>query len=135
MNNNKGFTLMEIVVALVLFSSIALTSVAFFSYGQKQGVKAKRVNYALEIAEEEIEILKTKSYNDLGSMGPQAHTRYGTVFNVNYAANEVGTYTEAYKVVTVTVTWSADGRQRNIELFTILSPDHLNFSGSELYSN
>lgn len=122
MKKRWGFTLIEVLVAMGIFFGVVMASVAFFSYGRRQGSESNREDYALQLAEDRIEILKTMGYDDISDQGEQTYSRFGTTFNQRYAASELYTYDEVYKVITISVTWTSDGEQKDVKLFSVISP-------------
>ncbi|MBN2407195.1 MAG: type II secretion system protein [Elusimicrobia bacterium] len=123
MKRNKGLTLIELIIAIVIFASITLASVAYFGGSRKQAVKAKNMNFALQLAENQLESFKSMEYDRVRGSSPATYRKYGTTFHRYYAASELNTFDEVYKVIQVSVTWRADGAdERVIRLFTIISP-------------
>lgn len=108
---------------MVIFATISLVSVAYYTYGKKSTVKAKRSIFALQLAENRLELSKTAPYSAVSSSAYTIHTRYGTQFRRYYAASELYTTDERYKVVAITVTWTTEeGLEKAINLFTLISP-------------
>lgn len=122
MNSEKGITLVEVMLASIIFLFISLGSIYFFGAGSEKGAKAKHVGYAVGLAERGLEELKAWSYDNVAvsvaaSAAPQTYQRYGVDFRKGYTQ----TPSPDYNVYSVSVTWTnADGQQQNIELFTIL---------------
>ena len=124
MNKNKGVTLVELLVAVVIFSIFALGSLAFFGFGKKRSLKSPQVDYAMQLAEDQVELLRTMAYDAVtGSTGNDSFTKYGTTFNRWYATSEFYTYEEVYQVVTISVTWTVDGQQKNVSLYSVITEE------------
>jgi len=120
----NGFTIVEILVAVVIFSTIALASIAYYTYGRRSGIEAKRANYALRLAEDQLELFKSMPYDSVASSAHRVYYKHGAQFTRYYAASQRYSYDENYKVVTVSVTWTSDNgnKKEGLELFTIISP-------------
>ena len=122
--NNKGFSLIELLIAIVILS-IGLLSLAKL---QGSAIKGNRfgnlISQATVLAEDQVELIRSTDYaqvsntntdfaspqNNLGAF--QNFTRT-TLIEENVPLNEL-------KRITVTVSWN-DGRQHKIVLSTIIS--------------
>ncbi|MFC2048947.1 prepilin-type N-terminal cleavage/methylation domain-containing protein [Elusimicrobiota bacterium] len=121
-NKERGFTLAEVLIALIIFTSVSLISIAYVGFGKKQDVNAKRQVYGLKLAEDQIEMYKTMSYDSIADQPSTIHSKYGTDFTRSYSASELQTTSDKYKVVSVTITWNASSGPQKVNLFTIVSP-------------
>ena len=78
--------------------------------------------YTISITEEEMEITKTLDYSSIADAPDQTFNRYGTTFTRYYAASELYTYDEMYKVVTISVTWTTvGGKQEKVQVYSIVN--------------
>ncbi len=111
----KGFTLIEVLVALVLFA-IALTGFASLLTGTLQAnAQAKRRTAAVNLAQDKLEELRTTAAPEAGSdtvqeLGAGTYTRDWTV-----GAGP----TPTASTVTVTVTWTRHGTH-DVQLTTVI---------------
>jgi type IV pilus assembly protein PilV len=125
--DGKGLTLIEALMAIVIMS-IGLLAVGTLLYsimGYNQ--YAETVTTATTLAQDELEALKAADYADI-PVGTVSET------DIDGNGNSGGIYTRStdvavdnttlpgkeYKIVTVTVTWSWNGRAQNVALKTIL---------------
>lgn len=88
MRAGKGFTLVEVMVAALLFSVIMLSGISFFSLGNKPSARAAERIFALSLIENDME----NAHNN----GPEYVRDYGgtlvTKDGVTYTISRVVTY-------------------------------------------
>ena len=134
--DSGGFTLIEVMVAAMLFAIVMLYGLSFFVYGSKPMVRAGEYNFALGLAKNEVEYVKTIQYSVLSAAAPANayHSSSGELHNGLayvpatsisrvFSGNKVGEYFEEYIVVTATVSWNARDRgNQNVVLTTLVSP-------------
>lgn len=141
-NCNSGFTLVEALVFLFIFSLVMTTFYRMYSMGMVYIIDAKNRLGAISVASERMEIIRNMKYEKIGTVGgavsgniPQslevtenaAHYRVDTsVVLVDDILDETGLNDVApgdYKKVTVKVFWN-DG-QRSVELVSRFVPKGL----------
>jgi type IV pilus assembly protein PilV len=118
--HEAGFTLIEIMIALVILS-ISLIALAGLQISAIRGnAFSKRMTTAVTIAEAKIEQLKNMPYVNIQSeasaqltQGNMNFTRQVVVTNNSPIANS--------KTVDVTVTWSDGSKSHTIPISTIVS--------------
>lgn len=66
---HEGFTLIEALVVLFIFTVVALTFYAVFSIGMRHIIESKNRLGALNIANEKMEIIRNLKYADIGTQG------------------------------------------------------------------
>ncbi len=142
--NAKGFTLIEALVMLFIFSVIALTFYRTYSVGLKYVIDAKNRLGAVAAANEKMEIIRNLNYNDIGTTTGEISgnipseedvaenaSQYQIATNVEYVDDPFdGLYSagtdpipEDYKKVTVTVYWN--NKQENVQAQSIFAPPGL----------
>jgi type II secretion system protein I len=118
-HHNNGFTLMEVLVAMVLLT-LGLLGVAKLTIGVIKGNSySKNVTTATVVAQQQIEQAQRLGYTNLDSlagsttvsMGDKTFTRTTTVTNSTPAAN--------MKTVSVAVSWNPGNN--SVSLNTIMS--------------
>lgn len=67
--NKKGFTIIEALVTLFIFSLITVTFYSTFNIGTKYIVEAKNRAIATSLANERMEIIRNLNYDDIGTIG------------------------------------------------------------------
>lgn len=117
--NNKGFTLIEVLIGLVIlaFGLLAIAGMQITSI--KGNDFSKNVTQATVLAQDRLEILRNRDYNNSalnnGSYSEGVIT--GTIFSRQYVITDIGT---TMKKITVTVEWTAKINHR-ISLETIMA--------------
>ncbi len=120
MSIEEGFTLIEIMVALVVMS-IGLTALAAVQISAIRGnAFSKRMTTAVSIADEKLEQIKSMPYVDIVSesstqitQSDMNFTRQVTVTNNIPLANT--------KTINVTVNWSEGSKSHSVPFTTIVS--------------
>lgn len=77
--NNRGFTLVEIILALALIGSITIGILPMFTFGIHGSINGKRKFVATNIATSQIEWLKTLDYNSELGLAKKNYKPYGIV--------------------------------------------------------
>lgn len=141
-NKLSGFTLVEILTVLFIFSVVSVTFYSVFSSGTKYIFESKSRLGALALANEKMEIIRNLEYDDIGTTEgeiegdiPQNEEviENERKFNVNTLVEYVddpydGTayddaiWFEDYKHVTVTVSWSQDVNSSPVKLVSRFAP-------------
>ena len=67
--NKKGSTLIEIIVALTVFSLISGSLALLLNLGLKISTDDKARNIALSVAQQKMELIKNLPYDDIGLIG------------------------------------------------------------------
>jgi prepilin-type N-terminal cleavage/methylation domain-containing protein len=125
MKKERGFTIIEVIVAVTIFAVVLLGSTAFFTFGSKVLVQAREQQYALQIAKE---LMTTKDTRDHGGCPiftnpsyrprvvtcyvPEVSQTYTATFSWEqvdhpYGASSVSD--DYYRVIWTTVTWRSHG--------------------------
>ncbi len=130
MNNNKGTTLVEVMVASIIFAVAMVGGLTFFSMGKKPLSGADETNFALQLAEDDMEQVKIQGgYGPDGAVNYTAPPQYqysnsNVAFNLSHTVTVLpGALSGCEQVVTL-VTWnspSAGGAQKSVSLVTIVS--------------
>jgi prepilin-type N-terminal cleavage/methylation domain-containing protein len=141
----RGFSIIEVVVAVAIFSIVMLCSLSFFSFSNNIMRRAREQDYALRIAKNEILTCKIACVSSCPPFRdpteqpviryhviPELGLTYCSDLGWNQAGSDFGTpvntYADWYKVVTVTVTWNStiDRSTNSVSLHTMatVSPFH-----------
>jgi len=117
---SNGFTLVEVVVALVVFTIGLLAITAMQIVSTKGGYFSNNVTQATIFAQDKLENLKDLSYSDpqLASGQHDEGEMSGTVFSRQY--NIVEDTGNSFKTITVTVQW-VDRENHSLSFTTIRS--------------
>ena len=114
-DNNSGFTLIEVLVAMVNLS-VGLLGTAALITGIINGNKvSNRISTATVLAQDKMEEIKSMEYLNVAAEPLSIITDY-PLYKREVAVDTLGT---GMKTVTVTVSWDSDNSQ--VELQTILA--------------
>jgi type IV pilus assembly protein PilV len=115
---NKGFTLIEVLIAVFLLSAAFLSAAALTTTVVKGNASSQTLTTATTLAKDKIEELKADAYTSL-SGGTDAWNAEGTTGGTYYTRTWTVTGTDP-KTITVIVTWSGS---RSVQLKTIRASD------------
>ncbi len=124
---SKGFTLVEVMIAVIIFSITMLYGLSFFAFSARHVAKAKDYTFALQLARDALESAKLDAY-DAVPIHPDARTatmpsEEGIQFSSRLTSRVVAAANaEPYKLVTVDVNWVDNGMPLQISVNTIISP-------------
>ena len=125
-NFRKGFSILEVIAAVFIFSIVTITIYGSFSAGLKSLAQSKHRVAATELANEKMEIIRNMPYSDIGTQGgipsgilPQNETvwKSNQKFNVHtfiryvddssdgLGQEDTNQVTTDYKEVKVEVSW------------------------------
>lgn len=142
---NLGFSLIEAVVGLGLFSLISGSLILLLNISLKITTEDKARTGAMAVAEEKIEIIKNLPYEDIGTVGgiPSGSlpaTETITLNKVNYTVRTYIQYVDDvydglitsgdllntdYKKVKIKVSWTSNQNTNNVSLVTNISPKNI----------
>ncbi|MDD3654485.1 MAG: type II secretion system protein [Desulfotomaculaceae bacterium] len=122
LNNERGLTLIEVLVAFVILTMTLVTVMDSFALGSRQNAGTSRLNTALTLAQSKIEETKHKPFNNVMNA---ALTDFST--ESDYAQFDGFSYTltvepnpagpdDLNKTVTVTVFYSDGGVDKQVAL-------------------
>jgi type IV pilus assembly protein PilV len=113
----EGFTLLEIMVALVILS-IGLIALAGLQISALRGnTFSKRMTTAVSIAETKLEQIKNMSYGTIQSESTTSVTQS----NINFTRQVIVTDNTTSKTVEVKVTWVNGSKSYTVPVSTIIS--------------
>lgn len=112
-----GFTLLEILIALVIFSIgiLALTSLTVTA--TRSGSYGGRMTEAVTFAQDKLEELKVNSWEQIVSGGDQKTGPTGINYTRNWKVLE--TETRNLKTISIAIDWK-DRTDHSISLFTVI---------------
>ncbi len=120
---DSGFTLLEVIVAIMIFVVSLLGLISVTTSVIKGNAFSQQVTTATNLAQEKIEVLKREGYdhadltagshNDPGNPLSTLYTRSWNVLN-NTPDTDI-------KTLTVTVSWNWRGVARNVQLVTFIT--------------
>jgi Tfp pilus assembly protein PilE len=143
-NFGKGFSILEVISAVFIFSIVTIAVYGSFSSGLKSIAQSKHRVAATELANEKMEIVRNMNYDDVGTQGgipsgvlPQNETawRSNQKFNVHtfiryvddsqdgIGQEDANQVTTDYKEVKVEITWPAVKTGQGVKLVSKFVPN------------
>ena len=123
-DNNKGFTLMEVLVAMVILTVGLLGTAALITGIISSNKLSNRISTATTCAQDKMEDIKRLGYSRMPTSDTPTTEPYNSIANYSLyrrvTFTDVGNPAAGMKTVTVTVFWDSDNS--SIELKTILAP-------------
>jgi len=113
---NNGFTLLEVLIAIIILTVGVVAVIWAFSSGMYAATDIENVDLALNIAQAKMEEIKNTPFASLIDSGPIDDTnfsRFSTTVNVAEGQNPMQ--------VDVTVAWPVKGGSTNITLTTLVA--------------
>lgn len=115
----RGMSLVEVVVAMLIFSVLIIGGHHHFTYGRGQIALRRNYRAALQLAAQKMEELKAGNYDNITegiteetlTLGEHSCSR-------STDANDAG----LYKQINVTVNWNQMGKEHNMSLDTFIAP-------------
>jgi prepilin-type N-terminal cleavage/methylation domain-containing protein len=120
MHNKKGVTLVEVMVAILIFTIVMLGGLVFFFYGRTHISHSNHQRMALELAKEKMETWKADDYDNVLNENEPNIPLGGIQFSRNTVVNEV-LVGGVYKEVTVTTSWQEKGNPVSVQIITIIA--------------
>jgi type IV pilus assembly protein PilV len=116
----RGFALLEILLALLLFSAGLVAIAGLYGTALDSGQDAEQTSIAVNLAQKRMEEIRNLSYASIVNESKTALVSPFTAYSRSVTAaelmNPVG-----LKQVTVTVYWNIKGRETSISLVTYVS--------------
>ncbi len=119
MYKKNGVTLIEVMVAIVIFLIVVLGGFAFFFYGRTHISRSNHQRMALELTKERLELWKADDYSNIMTQPDPSVPLGGIQFNRNTTI--VDHPVDGYKEVTVTISWQERGNPCSVQLVTIIA--------------
>lgn len=113
---NHGFTLLEFMLALIIFSAGVIAIVQAFNAGFLSSEDVSNVDLALNIAQAKMEEIKNTNFSSLADSGPAPDTNFS---NFNLTVNVAEGQNPMR--VDVTVNWNVKGGQANVALTSLVT--------------
>lgn len=115
---SSGFTLIEILIALVIFSISMLAFAGLTVTATRSGSYGGRMTEAVTLAQDKLEELKANSWEEIVSGGDQKMGATGINYMRNWKVLE--TENRNLKTVSIKIDWK-DRTDHSISFFTVIS--------------
>lgn len=122
MREKRGVTLVEVMVAIVIFTIVMVGGFVCFFYGRIHISHAYHQRMALEITKEKVEKCKAFGYNNVLTEPATSIPLGGIQFSRSLSVVEQ-TSNGTYKKLTVTTGWQDGGGSDSVQLITIIAKD------------
>ncbi len=122
MNRETGVTLIEVMVAIMIFTIVMVGGFVFFFYGRTYIAHSNHQRMALELSKEKIEICKAFGY-DSAIDEPVTGAPLGGIQFSRSVSVVAKTDSGVYKELTVATSWTERGNNYNVQLVTIIAQD------------
>jgi hypothetical protein len=117
LNNNQGFSFIDVLVAAVLFSFLVIGVLLMTSMGIKTNSWAQHHTKAVQLAESGLELMRRVNYTTELSTYDGLVEEYGSIPQyMEFRRSYQVTYTPDISTIQVTVTW----RSQNMNSFPIV---------------
>lgn len=119
-NHMKGFSIVEALVSMILLVIMMTGGMAFYNYASKHAAEALHQKIALQLAESEMERLRSSAFPPIGG-STNVTIRYLPGIMTTTVLDSIGA---AYRHVDVRVSWTEPGiaTNREINLQTYIGP-------------
>ena len=115
--NKRGFTLIEVVVALTIASIAFPALLKAFSEGVKSYSLIENKTTAYYLLRLKMGQLEMAGYPDVGS----TEGDFGTDSRFKWSTEIIDTDTDGLREVTVVITWEERGKEKSLQLTTYMS--------------
>jgi len=128
--SSNGFTILEVLVALFLFSFILLGTLGIFLKTYDYSLKNELRNQAVKIAQEELEKYRNMDFNSILSESTTCSSSMDKVErqvrNENFvfivARNITEEVPDSVKKIEITICWNVKGKEYNYTATTLITP-------------
>lgn len=143
--HRKGFTLIESLVLLFIFSVVSITFFETYTTGTRLIIESKNRLGATALANQKMEIIRSIDYDAIGTIGgvPSGNIAEHETISVNTVQYQVYTFVQYiddafdgksggspadaigndYKRIRISVRWGAEGGDQTVSLFTNIAPN------------
>lgn len=115
-NKEKGFTLLEVILALAIFSAGIIAIMRVFSIGLASSGGVEDVSLALNIAQKKMEEINNTPFAGITSSGPAPADTTAPFSRFNVTVDTTGLNP---KQIDVTVNWNVQGGTTGVVLTTL----------------
>jgi prepilin-type N-terminal cleavage/methylation domain-containing protein len=126
-NPQKGFSLIEVLIAIFILGIVSVTLISVFIYGFNVVFKTRQVSMATQIAQEEVELVRNMNYDDILLLGSTyTHDSLSELVNGAGALSIESGPGDDIKKLTVSVTWDYQGTIMRKDVVTFITREGVN---------
>ncbi len=126
-NPQKGFSLIEVLIAIFILGIVSVTLISVFIYGFNVVYKTRQVSMATQIAQEEVELVRNMNYDDILLLGSTyTHDSLSELVNGAGALSIESGPGDDIKKLTVSVTWDYQGTNMRKDVVTFVTREGVN---------
>ena len=126
-NPQKGFSLIEVLIAIFILGIVSVTLISVFIYGFNVVFKTRQVTMAIQIAQEEVELVRNMNYDDILLLGSTYdHDSLSELINGAGALSIQSGPGDDIKKLTVSVTWDYQGTNMRKDVVTFITREGVN---------
>lgn len=126
-SSKKGFSLIEVLIAVFILGIVSLTLISVFIYGFNVIYKTKQLTLATQIAQEEVELIRNMNFDDILTLDSSyGHDSLSELVNgTGTLSLQDGPGTDIKKL-TVSVTWDYRGTSLRKDVVTFITREGVN---------
>lgn len=126
-NPQKGFSLIEVLIAIFILGIVSVTLISVFIYGFNVVFKTQQVSMATQIAQEEVELVRNMNYDDILLLGSTyTHDSLSELVNGAGVLSIESGPGDDIKKLTVSVTWDYQGTIMRKDVVTFITREGVN---------
>ena len=126
-NSQKGFSLIEVLIAVFILGIVSVTLISVFIYGFNVVFKTRQVTIATQIAQEEVELVRNMNYDDILLLGSTySHDNLSDLVNGAGVLSLESGPGDDIKKLTVSVTWDYQGTNMRKDVVTFIAREGVN---------
>jgi prepilin-type N-terminal cleavage/methylation domain-containing protein len=126
-NPQKGFSLIEVLIAVFILGIVSVTLISVFIFGFNVVFKTRQVILATQIAQEEVELVRNLSYDDILLLGSTYnHDSLSELVNGAGVLSIENGPGDDIKKLTVSVTWYYRGTNMRKDVVTFITREGVN---------
>ena len=126
-NQAKGFSLIEVLIAVFILGIVSMTLISVFIYGFNIVFRTRQITLATQIAQEEVELVRNLNYDDILLLGstydhdslPELVNGVGSLSVENGPGDDI-------KKLTVSVSWDYRGANMKKDVVTFITREGVN---------
>ena len=123
----RGFSLIEVLIAVFILGIVTLTLISVFMYGFNVVFRTRQTTLATQIAQEEVELIRNMSFDEILLLSSTfTHESLSELVNgAGSRAIEAGPGDDIKKL-TISVTWDYQGTEMRKDVVTFVTREGVN---------